>query len=218
VASDREPFRAVLLDVDGTLLDANRSIRDTMNRVLAEERLPTFGAGEVERLIGNPLRVILSAKCPDRAVVERMAHRYRALYSEVGWVLARPFPGIEDLLGDLRAHGVLTGIVTSKGQRETEVLLRDLGLADRFDAVVGDDDVRPLKPDPAPVLAGCTALGVAPHEAAMVGDTRFDILSGKAAGANAVGVLWGNGSRQELVESGADELARDVKELCRILL
>lgn len=211
------PPAAVLFDIDGTILDANLSIRDTMNRVLAEEGQPTFGKAELEALIGNPLRVILSRKCKDTAVVERMTHRYRAAYGESGWLLADLFPGIEGLLPRLRSRGVRTGIVTSKGQQESETLLRDLGVAHLFDAVVGDDDRRPLKPDPAPVLEAVRRLGVPLQEAVMVGDTRFDVASGRAAGVRTIGVLWGNGSREELVTAGADELARDVKGLGRLL-
>jgi 2-phosphoglycolate phosphatase len=209
--------KAVLFDIDGTILDANLSIRETMNRVLVEKGQPTFTKAELEGLIGNPLRVILARKCNDAAVVEAMVPRYRDVYGESGWLLADLFPGIESLLRDLQANGVRTGIVTSKGQREAELLVADLGISDVFEAIVGDDDVRPLKPDAAPVLEACRRLQVKPTEAVMVGDTRFDILAGKSAGAEAIGVLWGNGSRAELAAAGADELARDVRELRRLL-
>lgn len=209
--------KAVLFDIDGTILDANLSIRETMNRVLKEKGQPTFTKEELERLIGNPLRFILAQKCKDPAIVEAMVHRYRQAYGESGWLLAQLFPGIEDLIGDLKAQGVRTGIVTSKGQGESERLVLDLGVAHLFDAIVGDDDQRPLKPDPAPVLHACRVLGATPEEAVMVGDTRFDIESAKAAGVKAIGVLWGNGSRASLIEAGADELARDVAQLRRFL-
>jgi 2-phosphoglycolate phosphatase len=210
--------RAVLFDVDGTILDAVPSIRETMNRVLAERGQPTFTKAELLKLIGNPLRVILATKCPDPAVVEAMTHRYRDVYGESAWVLADLYPGVERLLADLHAAGVRTGVVTSKGQKEAERLLFDVGVLHLVDVVVGDDDARPLKPDPAPVLSACEALGVAPAEAAMVGDTRFDILAGIAAGAQAVGVTWGIGSRAELKEAGADVIVSDVKGLRRVLL
>ena len=209
--------KAVLFDIDGTILDANLSIRDTMNRVLLERGQPTFTKAELDRLIGNPLRMILAEKCKDPKVVEEMVPRYRMAYGESGWLLADLFPGVHDLLVRLRGRGVATGIVSSKGQRESEVLLSDLGIAGLFDCVVGDDDVRPLKPDPAPVAHGCALLGMGPAETVMVGDTRFDILSAKAAGLQAIGVLWGNGSQAELVAVGADQVARDVDGLRRIL-
>jgi 2-phosphoglycolate phosphatase len=212
------PIRAVLWDLDGTLLDSNPSIRATMNHVLKERGLPVFAKQELDLLVGHPLREILATKCPDPAVVETMAHRYRAVYNESGWLTVRLHDGVPELVDELERRGVRQALVTSKGQQETETLITDLGFAHPWDAIVGDDDVRPLKPDPAPVLEALRLLDCLPGEAAMVGDTRFDIGAGKGAGVLAVGVLWGNGSAESLRQAGADALVRDPKELRKLLL
>lgn len=211
------PPLAVLWDLDGTLLESNLSIRQTMNHVLGERGLPAFTKPELDALIGHPLREILATKTADRAAVEAMALRYREVYNESGWVTVGLHEGVIPLVQRLRAGGHPQAIVTSKGQRESETVLEDLGIAGLFDAVVGDDDVRPLKPDAAPVLEACRLLRRAPDRCVMVGDTRFDIGAGKSAGAYAVGVLWGNGSRESLLEAGADALAKDALALERIL-
>ncbi|MEA3144040.1 MAG: phosphoglycolate phosphatase [Thermoplasmata archaeon] len=208
---------AVLWDLDGTLLESNLSIRQTMNHVLGERGLPAFTKAELDALIGHPLRDILATKTTDRAAVEAMALRYRDVYSESGWVTVSLHAGVLELVEHLRRRGHPQAIVTSKGQQESEILLEDLGIAHLFDAVVGDDDARPLKPDPAPVLEACRLLRRAPADATMVGDTRFDVGAGKAAGVYAIGVLWGNGSAQSLVEAGADALVRDAADLQRVL-
>jgi len=208
---------AVLWDLDGTLLESNLSIRQTMNHVLAERGLPSFTKAELDALIGHPLRDILATKTGDRAAVEAMALRYREVYTQSGWVTVGLHDGLVDLIRGLRAKGHPQGVVTSKGQQESEALLQDLGLGDLFDVVVGDDDVRLLKPDPAPVVEACRLLRVQPADAVMVGDTRFDVAAGRSAGARAVGVLWGNGSRESLLEAGADALVRDAGELGRLL-
>ncbi|MEK6985903.1 MAG: HAD family hydrolase [Candidatus Thermoplasmatota archaeon] len=209
--------RAILFDLDGTLLDSKTSIRETMNTVLAERGQPTFTKAELDALIGHPLRDILAKKCSDPAVVEAMTQRYRVAYNESGWVTVRLFDGLETLLRTLRGQGMPLGVVTSKGQQETEILLVDLGIANLFDTVVGDDDRRPLKPDPAPILEACQSLGVAPAEVVMVGDTTFDIRAAKAAGATAVGVLWGNHDAATLKGAGADRLVATTPELARLL-
>lgn len=205
--------QAVLVDLDGTLLDSRLSIRETLNLVLAERGLPPFSREETDRLIGHPLRHILAQRTPDAAAVEAMTHRYRAAYNEVGWVTAQPYAGLPELLRELRRDGVALAAVTSKGQQETETLLFDLGLADVFDLVVGDDDVRPLKPDPAPVLEACRRLGVAPADAVMVGDTTFDVAAGRDAGAATIGVLWGIHDAATLRGAGATALARSPRDL-----
>ena len=209
----------MLFDVDGTILDANQSIRQTMNHVLAEQGQPVFGKAELEGLIGHPLRDILRTKAKDLApdALERMALRYREVYNESGWVLAQPFPGITDLMSQLRREGVALGVVTSKGEEEAEKVFFDLGLGDAVETIVGDDDARPLKPDPAPVLEACRRLGVPVARACMVGDTRFDIEAARRAGAFAIGVLWGNGPRESLLEAGAQALVRDVNELGSVI-
>ena len=188
-----------------------------MNRVLAERGRPGFSPDDLRGLIGHGLRSILSKREPDAAVVEAMAMRYRDLYMEAGWMLAKIHPGVEQVLRDLRASGVRQGVVTSKGQAEAESVLRDMGLLALFDAVVGDDDVRPLKPHAAPVTEACRCLGVEPADAVMVGDMRFDIMSGRAAGARTLGVVWGTDGREELVAAGADEIVSDAKGLRRAL-
>ncbi len=209
---------ALLWDVDGTLLESRTSIRSTMNAVLAEGGHAPFTRAELDGLIGRPLREILGVRVPDPVVVETMVHRYRSLYNESGWVTDRFHDGVLELTERLRRRGWAIGVVTSKGQGETETLMADLGVLHLLDAVVGDDDRRPLKPDPAPVLEACRRIGVPPERAAMVGDTHFDVRSARSAGAHAVGVLWGLGTRESLLEAGAEALAADARALERHLL
>lgn len=209
--------RAVLWDLDGTLLDSKLSIRDTMNTVLAERGLPAFTKAGLDTLIGHPLRDILATKTKDLAAVEAMAQRYRHAYNESGWVTVRVAEGLADLVGRLRQRGIRQAVVTSKGQHETEVLLVDLGIAHLFDAVVGDDDVRPLKPDPAPVLEALRLLDVAPADAVMVGDTVFDVGAARGAGVRCVGALWGTHPRPTLLGAGADAVAGDAAGLAKAL-
>lgn len=212
--------RAVLFDLDGTLLDSKLSIRDTMNTVLKEWRLPLFTAAELDREIGKPLRDILATKfpaTPDPAILESMALRYREAYGESGWFTVQVYPGLEALLGLLRARGVRLGVVTSKGEAEAEKVLLDLGIAHLLDTVVGDDDARPLKPDPAPVLEACRRLGVEPAQAVMVGDTIYDAKAALAADCPFIGVLWGIQDRPTMAAVGATWFARDAYELERLL-
>lgn len=209
-------LRAILWDVDGTLIESRQSIRSTINQVLAAARQPVFSAAQLDAQIGRPLRDILAEKCASTELVEALTHRYREVYSQSGWVTAQPMPGVLDVVEALRRRGIPQGIVTSKGQRETEILLQDLGM-DHFDVVIGDDDRRPLKPHPAPVLAACAGLGLLPEHVAMVGDTTFDVQAAQTAGAWAVGVPWGIHSASTLREAGAN-VVRDARDLQRTLM
>lgn len=207
------PRQAVLVDLDGTLLESRLSILDTLNRVLAERSLPGFSRADMDQQIGRPLRDILADRTTDAGLIEAMTHRYRAAYNETGWVTVQVVAGFVDLLRNLRRRGIALAVVTSKGQQETETLLLDLGLGDVFDAVVGDDDVRPLKPDPAPVREACRLLNVQPEAAVMLGDTTFDVLAATAAGAQAIGVLWGIHGAAALRSAGARDVVSSMPQL-----
>ncbi len=203
--------RIVLWDLDGTLLDPNGSIRGTINRVLEEAGFAAFDPGEV--LVGMPLREILHLRTQDPARIEAMVERYREVFTTHSWRLVRFYPGMKELLGLLHERGVPQAIVTTKGEGEATQLLRDLDILHLFDTVVGDDDVRPLKPDPAPLVAACGRLGLRPRDAVMVGDTVYDVAAAKAAGAYAIGVLWGHGTRPGHEQEGADWIVEDAQAL-----
>ncbi len=201
----------VCFDLDGTLLDPGGSIRASIDAAVAIEDLRPFDNEEV--LIGMPLRDILRTRTEDVHAIERMVQEFRRYYEEEAWRLASWYPGIEAVLRRCRAEGLQTAIVTTKGESEATVLMRNLGRLDLFDTIVGDDDVRELKPHPAPVIAACGRLGRHPRDAAMVGDTSFDVDAGRAAGCHTIGVRWGSGWDWGAAPVDAHELVADADEL-----
>ena len=166
-----------------------------------------------EVLIGMPLRDILRRRTPDPAAIDDMVEAFRDHYVDEAWRAVQAYPGVLEAVQALRDDGLRTAVVTTKGEAEAEAVLRNLGLRGLFDTVVGDDDVRPVKPDPAPVIAACGRLGRRPIDAAMVGDTSFDIDAGRAAGAYTVGVRWGTGWSWGAAPDGADAVVQDADEL-----
>lgn len=207
--------RAVCFDLDGTLLDPAGSIRDAIEHAVASQGLPGFAPDEV--LIGMPLRDILRTRTHDAGRIDAMVDAFRQRYLDHGWRMVRWYDGVADVVHWLRDEGVGTAIVTTKGEAEAEGLMQRLHHADLWDTIVGDDDVRPLKPDPAPVIAACGRLGLHPSRCAMVGDTVFDIDAGRAAGTYTVGVAWGTGWHWNAAPDGADAVAKDARDLRRIL-
>ncbi len=206
------------LDLDGTLLDPNGSIRATIDQVLVEHGLEPFDP-ETRRLIGLGLRDIYRLRTNDDALIERMTHRYREVFTQDGWRLARFYPGIPRFLQSLHDDGWRLAVVTTKGEQEAVDLLRNVNILDLFETVVGDDDVRPIKPHPAPVETACMRLGQRPTRegTVMVGDTTFDIEAGRAAGTWTIGVLWGHGEQTAMQAVGVDAVAKDVDHLEQLL-
>jgi pyrophosphatase PpaX len=183
-------YPAVLFDLDGTLIDSGAiilaSFRHATQTVLRRE-IPD---AELAALVGGS-----SIHDQMRSIDETQADELVRVYREHNEPLhdeLEAFEGIEHVLAALKAEGRRLGIVTAKRRKTVELAFAVLPLERYFDAVVTSDMTDRHKPDPAPVLEALDRLGAEPSEAAFVGDSPFDIASGKAAGVFTVAVAWGN--------------------------
>lgn len=202
---------AVLLDLDGTLVD-------TVPFILAAVRHAFQGYGrcptDAEWIagIGTPLRDQLAsfARRPDD--VPALFDRYRAYWLQHHDAMTHLFPGAGEAVRALRAAGHPLAIITAKIEAGAERTLRHVGLRDQVDLVVAADTVARCKPDPMPVRHALERLGRTPAEAVMIGDSNHDLAAGRAAGTATAGVLWGAASREVLAPL-ADHLLDDPGQL-----
>jgi phosphoglycolate phosphatase len=216
-------IRAVIFDLDGTLLDTIDDIAEASNRVYGKRGLAPFSIAEMKKLVGEGAEELVrkafaarGAPPPGDAEMAAIIRDYRREYECCWRVHSRPYAGVPELLGGLARRDIKTAVLSNKAQMFTELMVTDLLPGHRFDIVRGALPGVPLKPDPAPALAIATALGVAPARCAFVGDTSIDMRTAQAAGMFAVGALWGFRTAEELDSNGADVLAaspRDVLEL-----
>lgn len=213
--------RAAILDFDGTLADTKGLILGIMHASLAERRLPDPGDDVCASTIGLPLVEGFKRLVPenDAALAEECAAIYRRLFTERNRPgLINPFPHVVETLRALHARGIILSVASSRHHESLANYIREFGLDGVFSLVLGVDDVGRAKPDPQPVCLTLRSLGLRPSEAVVVGDTSFDILMGRRAGCLTVGVTYGNGSREELQEAGADILLDDfagLADLCK---
>jgi len=207
-------YRAILFDLDGTLLDSVSIILKATKQVFADMQLP-YDEAAVRKSIGIPLVVQAAEWAGDRA--EEFRERYRPIYSSLQEENVRLFPNTHEMLQTIRREGLLTGVVTSKGARGTRRALDKTEISSLFDTVVTADDVVFHKPHPDPIIKALTDLSLEPHEALYVGDSLFDAEAAQAAGVDMAGVSWGVVGREELLPKCSagvfdtwDELLRDL--------
>ena len=190
--------RALVFDLDGTLVDTAPDIHAVLAEVLAEAGLAAPPLPAVRGMIGDGAKALVERALaavgqPARpAAVDRLHERFRERYAEVPCRFGRLYPGARELLAGLRADGLRLGLCTNKPQGATEGLLEALAVRACFDAVLGGDAVPGVrKPDPAHLAALLARLGVPPEAAVMVGDSRNDLLTARGLGVPCILVSFG---------------------------
>jgi phosphoglycolate phosphatase len=206
--------RAILLDLDGTLIDSRPGIAASCEaalRALGHTPDPSF---DVTPLIGPPLpqviRRLLDRYGDDR--VDAGIAAYRAHYGETGLHQAVPYPGIVDVLQLLSASAHCF-VATSKRSVFASRIVESLGLSDGIRGVYGTEPDGSLDDKANLIAAVLRAEGLDPRDTVMVGDRSHDMIGAHANRMRAIGVLWGYGSREELEAAGADALVASPDDL-----
>jgi len=192
------PVRAVLLDMDGTLVDAFRPIIIALNHTLSDFGLAQMTDDEVIRHTGRGECSMISLFGDHR---EAAAARFLEYHDEHLFDV-KPMPGAVELLDWLADQGIASAIVTSKSQTRADKQLDFLGWSDKLGAVIGLCEGRKQKPDPHTVHLACEALGVTAEQSIMIGDGTADIKAAQRANAMAIG-LTHSFTADELSEVGA---------------
>jgi phosphoglycolate phosphatase len=208
-------FRAVLFDMDGTLVDTLPDIAAAVNSALVELSLRALDPTQIVTLIGNGPRVLsrraleaqqtLSTKERDR-LVEPLLAAYARNYATQAGTLGRVFPGTIEGLRELSERGLKLGVVTNALQHLAETVLTRFGLAAYLQLIVGGDRVTQHKPHPEPLWRACDHFNVDPQEALMVGDSVNDVAAARAAGCAIVCVPHGYDQGQPVSALGCDVL------------
>ena len=212
-------IRAVLFDLDGTLLDTIEDLADSLNHVLARYGLPLHTVEEVRRYVGNGIPRLLERAVSAETSGEQIRRMYReflAYYQAHCRVKTRPYAGIPELLEALGERGFRMAVISNKADAVTQALIGWF-FGDRFDYVLGAAEGRALKPDRAMLDAALDALSLAPGEAVYVGDSQVDLETARNAGMDCISVTWGFRSRETLLRAGAVTLAEAPEEVLRLL-
>jgi phosphoglycolate phosphatase len=196
-------MKAVVFDLDGTLIDSAPDLHTAANRMLDDLRRPSLTLQNVASFVGNGIPALV-ARCleatggPAKDLDDAIC-RFRDHYSRAPADLTRPYAGVETMLQRLAGFGFALGICTNKPYELSVTILEELGIMRFIGAVVGGDTLPKLKPDPAPLLLCLDRLGVDPMSTLYVGDSEIDAET--AFRANIPFALYSGGYLRESVDA-----------------
>ncbi|MDG2526435.1 phosphoglycolate phosphatase [Stenotrophomonas sp. HITSZ_GD] len=185
--------RAVLFDLDGTLLDSAPDMLATANEMRAARGAPPLVLAQLRPVVSKGARAMLAVAFPQWDAAERDTHvpeflqRYEALIGRHALL----FDGVETMLRCLEDAGSRWGIVTNKPEYLARLILPQLDWEARCAVLIGGDSLPERKPHPLPLQVACERMGVDVRETVYVGDDERDILAARAAGMPSVAALWG---------------------------
>ena len=210
--------RAVVWDLDGTLIDSAADLAAVLNGLLSDHGLPTHDLDRVRGMIGGGIPRLVerawaaSGEAPPDGGTAALSARFIERYAACATDRTTLYPGVAETLAELWRQGVGQAVCTNKVAAISRSIVRDLGIADYFAAVVGGDSTAEKKPHPLPLQACLEALAVAPKDAVMVGDSAVDLQAGQAAGLPVVLLRQGY-SRQPVDGLGAEAVVDGVSDL-----
>lgn len=207
-------LKYIFFDLDGTLVDSSKGIQESFEYSFKQLGKECPEDKIIKSFMGPPLEVSF-ASVLEASQVRQAVNYYRSFYKEKGIWGVNLYDDIPELLTRLKEAGYQIYVTTSKNQPTAQDLLANLAITEQFDAIFGS---LPDSFHKADVLRrALKTIEAKPEEALIIGDTKFDIIGGKEVGISTLGVLWGFGSKKDLLENGADLLAETPKHVLKLL-
>ena len=213
--------RALIFDLDGTLLDTLEDLTSSLNAALEAHGHPPLPARLVRRYVGDGLRTLILRALPrsadDPALIDGLAQAFREDYHRRWHQATRPYRGIPSLLRRLAGMEIPMAVLSNKPQEFCVNMVEQLLEPWHFNPIIGAGEEFPLKPDPAAALEIARRLDSPPGRCLLVGDSEVDISTALAAGMTPVGVTWGLRDEDRLRAAGASHILNHPEELLALL-
>ncbi len=214
-------FRAVLFDLDGTLLDTIGDISNAANTVMRRRGFPLHTQEQYRMLVGWGLSELMRRCIPegllDQSLLDSCVAEMKAEYAANPVRETRPYEGVIAVVREIHRRGYLQAVLSNKAHELTTLIVDKMLPAGMFAIVQGQKSSVPTKPDPQAALAICEALQVKPVEVLYVGDTAVDMETARNANMVPLGVSWGFRGREEIREAGVRDIINSPFELLEIL-
>lgn len=221
-------YKAVIFDLDGTLLDSLPDIAASMNILLERLGYPVHKTDQYKYLVGEGIRELVKRALPENAeeelkqknypenVIDELVVEYRKIYNQQWKIQTKPYDGVPDMLSALSEQRIRMAVLSNKLDDFTKQMVEEILGNWRFEIVLGTRPGVPLKPDPAAPFEIARKMNVLLEEFIFVGDSGIDMQTAVNSDIFPVGVLWGLRDREELLASGAQKLIHHPLELLEL--
>lgn len=209
----------IIWDLDGTLLDTLQDLMDATNYALRTFGCSERSLDEIRRFVGNGAGLLIQRALPGTEQDpdwEAVLACFREYYDGHCRVKTAPYPGIMDVLRQLKAEGYPMAVVSNKPNSAVKILCKDY-FGDIFSEATGEVDGCPRKPAPDLVFRAVDALGLAPQQCIYVGDSEVDVQTARNANMRCINVLWGFRDEEFLRKNGATHFCKKPSEFVRVL-
>jgi phosphoglycolate phosphatase len=214
-------FKAVIFDLDGTLLNTLEDLADSMNCVLERNRLPKHDPAAYKYFVGDGIEMLVRRALPFEVAGEtdfqRFVQEMKSEYAFRRLLKTRPYAGVPEMLAAFAAAGFAMAVLSNKPDDASREIVQAFLPNIAFRVVLGATPDRPKKPDPAAALEIALRLAIPPEDFLFIGDTSIDMQTARAAGMFPVGALWGFRTAEELIASGAKVLAAEAEDLIPLI-
>lgn len=211
-------IKAVIFDLDGTLLDTLEDLTDSVNYILWKHGMPERTIDEIRSFIGNGIPTLIARSVPcntDTETLKICVCEMMEYYKDHAEIKTKPYEGITELIEELANRKILAAVVTNKAEEAAKILCK-AKFGDVFDLVIGDNGIDKLKPAPDNVFRAMQELNIEKNEVLYVGDSDVDMITAKNAGIESVGVTWGFRDEDVLRKNGADHIINTPADLLKL--
>lgn len=211
-------IKAILFDLDGTLLDTLEDLTDSVNYILHKHGMPERTLDEIRSFIGNGVPTLIARSVPcdtDSETVKICIDGMMKYYKDHADIKTKPYDGIMELLDNLKKQNIMIAVVTNKAEEAAKILCK-AKFGDVLDLVIGDNGKDKLKPAPDNVFRALNDLNLEKEDVLYVGDSDVDMITAKNAQLESVGVTWGFRDEDVLRKNGADHIINAPLELLNL--
>ena len=214
-------YKAIVFDLDGTLLNTLEDLKDAVNFALRQKQMPERSLEEIRNFVGNGIANLLKRSVPagtgDQETAEALAI-FREYYGAHCQDKTKPYDGIMELLAEIKKSGIRTAVVSNKADFAVKELI-PFYFGDSIPVAMGENEAEgiPKKPAPDMVWKALEELGCSREEAVYIGDSDVDVQTAKNSGLDFIGVSWGFRGREFLEKQGADVIVDKPEEILRVI-